>query len=953
MKFKPTLGALIVALALVGSTLTGCNSSENNSSASTSQQTEKFYVSIPANDEYTVSGLDAAGYTEGSTVTFTLTLAHPEDKAVHQVTATAGSSAVTVTALENGGYSFKMPAHDVSVTVALKNIDRYALSYTGSANVDETITMELSLGNAPVADDFVVAGKTDADAAKVSISADNKVTLLAEGKVTLVAKIGNEVKAELELTVGQSMIMSIKNALDAAVVEAPCNAKSGKNANMSSAKTIAGQVLAVSSYYNGAVQTVVDDGTAAVLLLIAKNETDPDPVAVGDNIRVTTVFTNYYGLLEGISKNAKTSDNANNIPAEDVIKVNKTFTPSLATAADITAAQYDTYYTACAANGASSGDSRTWSEIKNVNINVTFDKVDTDSILFNIDGSTKAIDAKATHDEDSLDKVKDHKSTLSGFLLGVNSSKNKSNMIVMRQQGLAVENVELSDGESISLFKNNEKTLAYTTTPAGSYGTETWVSSNPAAVTVQNGVVHAVAQGEADVTLTINGHSDTIHIIVSGDEIPAQSVSLDATAEVEMGKTLTLTPTTTPAVVTDRAVWASDNEAIATVADGVVTPVAIGKANITVTYRQGVSATCEVTVKAKHGTTAADPLTAAEALVIGKAEKDGWVSSEQYYIKDEVKKIDDNSFNTNNKNATFWLGGTSKTDGFECYRMKCESSVTNISDFRVGAVVTVKSTIKNYSGTIENGSTSNDKIQEIYLEKVAATGVSLNVNTLSVYQQLSGFLVATVTPANSTDDVVWTTSDASVATVANGVVTGVAAGTATITATAGQFHADCAVTVSAVSGTIVKTTLDLTKTTSIDGTPSTSSIQWTFACGALLNEKKSSSTNANNYYPGAKDNNGNYYTSTRFYKNQQVTVTPGTGYKIYQMVFKATSASYATAFANSTFTNASAILDGNNVIVAVTDPAAAVVVAIGGACGFTAVEFSYVAPAAQFGFLDL
>ena len=432
MKFKPKLSALLVALAMTSVTLAGCNQTSNNGSSSadsgsTSAQTEKFVVNIAANEEYTISGLDSEGYVEGATVNFAVTLAHPEDKAINQVTAAAGTTAVAVTAGENG-YSFTMPAHDVNVTIALKNIDKYVLSYTGTANADETITLDLKLGNAPVAADFTIEGKTDADKAKIAVDGD-KVMLKEAGEVTVVAKIGGEVKAELTITVGQSAIMSIQSALDAAIVEAPCNGSTGKNANMSSPKTIAGKVLALASYNNGAVQAIIDDGTAAVVVQLAKGENDPDPVEIGDAIRVTTVFTNYFGLLEGISKGAVSgsSGNANNIPKTDIIKINKEFTPSLAAAEDITAAQYETYYTACAANGQSSGENRTWTAIKYVNINVTFDKVDTDgSILYNIDGSEKAIDVKASHDEgESLDQVAGHKSKLTGFLLGVSMSSGR------------------------------------------------------------------------------------------------------------------------------------------------------------------------------------------------------------------------------------------------------------------------------------------------------------------------------------------------------------------------------------------------------------------------------------------------------------------------------------------------------------------------------------------------
>lgn len=82
--------------------------------------------------------------------------------------------------------------------------------------------------------------------------------------------------------------------------------------------------------------------------------------------------------------------------------------------------------------------------------------------------------------------------------------------------------------------------------------------------------------------------------------MPVSGVALDKTsAELQVGKTLTLTATVTPDNATDKAVaWTSSNDAVATVdANGVVTAKAEGTATITATA-SGKTATCTVTVKA-------------------------------------------------------------------------------------------------------------------------------------------------------------------------------------------------------------------------------------------------------------------------------------------------------------------------------------------------------------------
>lgn len=82
--------------------------------------------------------------------------------------------------------------------------------------------------------------------------------------------------------------------------------------------------------------------------------------------------------------------------------------------------------------------------------------------------------------------------------------------------------------------------------------------------------------------------------------------------------------------------------------------------------------------------------------------------------------------------------------------------------------------------------------------KIAVSGVSLNQTTAKLTVGGKVPLAVTVSPANATDkSVTWSTSNASVATVTNGVVTGKNAGTATITVKSadGAKTAKCTVTV--------------------------------------------------------------------------------------------------------------------------------------------------------------
>lgn len=80
-------------------------------------------------------------------------------------------------------------------------------------------------------------------------------------------------------------------------------------------------------------------------------------------------------------------------------------------------------------------------------------------------------------------------------------------------------------------------------------------------------------------------------------------------------------------------------------------------------------------------------------------------------------------------------------------------------------------------------------------ESIPCTGISLDETTKDVTSMEAFTLTATPTPSNTTDEVSWFSSDNDVATVANGVVTPVGLGEATITVMCGNYSATCALSV--------------------------------------------------------------------------------------------------------------------------------------------------------------
>ena len=160
---------------------------------------------------------------------------------------------------------------------------------------------------------------------------------------------------------------------------------------------------------------------------------------------------------------------------------------------------------------------------------------------------------------------------------------------------------------SLSLTVGGTDTLTATVQPDNATNKNvTWSTSNASVATVENGVVTAVGQSSATITVTTEdgGKTATCVVTVTAATVPVTGVTLSQTqASLYCNRTpntLALTAKVAPDNATNKAVtWTSSDSAVATVdQNGVVTALARGTAVITATAADGsgANATCTVTV---------------------------------------------------------------------------------------------------------------------------------------------------------------------------------------------------------------------------------------------------------------------------------------------------------------------------------------------------------------------
>ncbi len=339
------------------------------------------------------------------------------------------------------------------------------------------------------------------------------------------------------------------------------------------------------------------------------------------------------------------------------------------------------------------------------------------------------------------------------------------------------------DKSSLSMTEGDVETLVAQATKNGNVEvkSEQWSSSAPSVATVNNGVVTAIAKGEATITYLLIDNYDkeyraTCNITVEAAYIPASSVTIDKTsASLKVGETSKLTATVSPATTTDKTVtWTSSNPQVATVDNtGTINAISLGEATITAKCGD-VSATCKVTVVA----------TPASSVTLDKTQvslKAGETSKLTATVSPET---------TTDKTVT-WTSSNPQV-----------ATVDNTGT--ITAVSLGEATITATCGSVSTTC-------KVTVVATPATGVTLDKTQVSLKAGETSKLTATVNPDTTTDKTVtWTSSNPLVATVDNnGTVTAVSLGEATITAKCGSASATCKVTVVATPASSV--TLDKTQ----------------------------------------------------------------------------------------------------------------------------------------------
>lgn len=313
---------------------------------------------------------------------------------------------------------------------------------------------------------------------------------------------------------------------------------------------------------------------------------------------------------------------------------------------------------------------------------------------------------------------------------------------------------------SVEIAQSGSAQLSITVTPANACVESTAYSSanTDIAIVSSTGKITPIAVGSTTITVSVsdgyNVTEKTVSVVVVKDIVAVKSVSFATSSYVKyIGDEFQLSASVAPVDATNQTLtWTSSDASIATVdEEGNVTILSAGSVTITATANNGISASCLITAKAID-VTAVSLSSTSLSLQVGDTETISatvsptnatdqtivWSSS-----NDLIATVDENGLITAKKKGSCNVTATS-TNG------KTKSCTVTVSDIEPTAIA------------------------------VSKTSCTLDVDETTT-------ITAILSPTNVTDtDLQWTSSNEAIATVVDGVITAVSAGTTTITVETGN-----------------------------------------------------------------------------------------------------------------------------------------------------------------------
>jgi len=349
------------------------------------------------------------------------------------------------------------------------------------------------------------------------------------------------------------------------------------------------------------------------------------------------------------------------------------------------------------------------------------------------------------------------------FAIFIAGCTEKETQVEVSSVSLNTATIEMVEGETFSL-------VATVLPKDAEYDKVIWASSNASVARVNSGTVTAIKEGITTITASAGGKSATCSVKVSTRVVAVTSITLDKTSlSMQVGETKTITATVNPDNATDKTVtWGSSDVSVATVSDGKVTAKKSGTAIITAKSGSCI-AECTVTISVDVESVTLDKTSL--SLAVGETAT----------LTATVKPDD-----ATDKNVS-WTSS--------------DESVAKVDNGNVSAIEAGKATITAKCGgkTAECAVTVTVPVSSIILDKA----------TLSLAVGETATLIATVKPDDATDkNIIWTSSDESIAKVESGKVIALGVGNVMITASIGMVSSICNVTVIRSNNIIIYTSTD-------------------------------------------------------------------------------------------------------------------------------------------------